>query len=166
MEKAETGGALGGVLRDVRLAFADLFSGSKLDATQEMTFEVLFGLLGAAAQSDGLVTSEETGYTNQLMDQLELTTVGRQVASEAFERGRRKQIDVDAEIARFLERFPIGSPDVKRLHNSLVSLAAADKRLRPGERVFLEHVTESLGFKQELLEIKLRQLLPGTATKG
>jgi DnaJ like chaperone protein len=160
MEKAGTASALGGVMRDVRLAFADLFSG-KLDADQALTVEVLFGLLGALAQADGLVTSEEAGFANELMDQLELTTSGRQLASEAFQRGRRKQVDVDAEVKRFLARFPAGSAEVKRLHDSLVRLAAADQRLRPGERVFLERVTLGLGFRAELLDVKLKQFLPG-----
>lgn len=162
MDKAGKASVVGGVFRDVRLALADLFSGGKLDETQELTIEVLFGLLGALAQADGLVTSEEAGFTNRLMDQLELTMPGRQVASEAFDRGRRKQIDVDAEVSRFLERFPIGSPEIDRLFDNLVRLAAADQRLRPGERVFLERMTDRMGFRIEKLEVKLRQLLPGS----
>jgi DnaJ like chaperone protein len=165
MERIDNTGALAGVFRDVRLAFADMFSG-KLEETQELTLEVLFGLLGALAQADGLVTSEETAFVNQLMDELELATIGRQVATDAFNRGRRRQIDVDKEIDRYVARFPLGSQEVKRLHNSLVSLAAADQRLRPGERVFLEHVTRKLGFKPELLDVKLRMALPESARKG
>jgi DnaJ like chaperone protein len=163
MDKPDGTSALGGVLRDVRLAFADIFSGGKLDPTHELTIEVFFGLLGALAQADGLVTSEEAGFANQLMDQLELTTAGRQLASGAFERGRRKQVDVDAEVKRFLARFPVGSPEVKRLYDNLVRLAAADSRLRPGERVFLERMTVALGFRAELLDVKLKQFMPGLA---
>ncbi len=166
MEKIESTRALAGVFRDVRLAFADLFSNGKLEETQELTLEVLFGLLGALAQADGLVTSEEAAFANQLMEHLELATTGRQVASEAFDRGRRKKIDVDKEIERFLASFPVGSREVRKLHNSLVSLAVADQRIRPGERVFLERVTQKLGFKLELLEIKLKQLLPDSVRKA
>jgi DnaJ like chaperone protein len=166
MEKIENTGALAAVFRDVRLAFADIFSNGKLEEAQELTLEVLFGLLGALAQADGLVTSEEAAFTNQLMDHLKLATTGRQVASEAFDRGRRKKIDVDKEIEKFLARFPAGSAEVRKLHTSLVSLAVADQRIRPGERVFLERVTQSLGLKPELLEVKLRQLLPDSIRKA
>ncbi len=163
--QSEVTGALGGVMRDVRIAFGEMFGGGKLDADQELTIGVLFGLLGALAQADGLVTSEEAAFVNRLMDELELSTRARELANDAFLRGRRKQIDIDAEIARFLARYPKGTPEVTRLFDSVVRLAAADQRLRPAERVFLERFTANLGLSPVALEVKLKQVMPEAPPK-
>lgn len=162
----ENSGAFGGALRDMRMAFADVFGGRKIDADRELTLEVLFGLLGALAQADGLVTSEEAAFVNQLMDELDLSTRARELANDAFLRGRRKQIDIDAEIARFLARYPKGTPEVTRLYDSVVRLAAADQRLRPAERTFLERFTAGLGFSPVSLEVKLKQVMPEPSPKA
>src|SRR5262249_28559494 len=88
MERTEGSGGFGGVFREVRLAFGDMFSGGRQAAQRELTVEVLFGLLGALARADGLVSSEEAEFANHLMEELELSTRVRAVANEAFDRGR------------------------------------------------------------------------------
>ena len=152
------GGGLRAVMREVRLALGD-FIGGKLDPSHELMLQVLFGMLGALAQCDGLVSTEEADYTNDLMEELELGVRARQLASEAFQAGRRRQMDLEKEIQRFLISFPHGSIEVDRLYESLVRLAAADHRIRPGERQFLERVTLGLGFAPEVLEQRLASLL-------
>jgi len=147
-----------GVLREVRIALSDLVGG-KLDPSHEIMLQVLFGLLGALARADGLVSSEEALYTNSLMDELELGTRARALANEAFQNGVRRQVDIDKEIERFLIAFPHGSQEVERLFDSLVRLAAADKKIRPGERVFLERVTLGLGYLPEVLDQRLRSIM-------
>ncbi|HEY2396915.1 MAG TPA: TerB family tellurite resistance protein [Rudaea sp.] len=151
-------GGLRGVMREVRLALGD-FIGGKLDPSHELMLQVLFGMLGALAQCDGLVSTEEADYTNELMEELELGTRARQLATEAFQLGRRRQMDLEKEIQRFLISFPHGSVEVDRLYESLVRLAAADHRIRPGERQFLERVTLGLGFPPEVLDQRLASIL-------
>jgi len=121
--------------------------------------QVLFGLLCALARADGLVSTEEADYTNALMDELDLGTRARQLATEAFDLGCRRQIDLEKEIQRFLISFPHGSSEVDRLYDSLLRLAAADKRIRPGERQFLDRVTQQLGYRVEVLEQRLQSIL-------
>lgn len=150
-------GGLRGVFREVRLALSDLVGG-KLDPSHEIMLQVLFGLLGALARADGVISSEEADYTNSLMDELELGTRARQLATEAFQSGRR-QVDLEREIQRFLITFPHGSTEVDRLYDSLLRLAAADKRIRPGERQFLERVTVGLGYLPETLDQRLRSIM-------
>jgi DnaJ like chaperone protein len=133
--------------------------GGKLDPSQELMLQVLFGMLGALAQADGLVSTEEATYTNTLMEELELGARARQLATEAFQAGRRRQTDLEKEIQRFLISFPHGSIEVERFYDSLLRLAAADHRIRPGERQFLERVTIALGFAPGKLDERLAAVL-------
>jgi DnaJ like chaperone protein len=153
-----SGSGLRRVMREVRLALGD-FLGGKLEPSHELMLQILFGMLGALAQSDGLVSTEEADYTNALMDELELGTRARQLASEAFQAGRRRQMDLEHELQRFLISFPHGSLEVDRLYDSMLRLAAADRRIRPGERQFLERVTVALGYAEKTLDSRLRAIL-------
>jgi DnaJ like chaperone protein len=150
--------AMAGVLRDVRLAIGDMFGG-RLDAKQEVLVGVLFGLLGALARADGVVSTEEAHYTNGLMDELELSSRARKLATEAFDRGCRRQIDLDAEILRLLGSFRRGSNEIDRIYESLLRLAAADAMIRRGERTFLEKVTLGLGYEPAELDARLKRIM-------
>jgi DnaJ like chaperone protein len=156
MALTETSNVLRGAFREVRLALDEMFRGGKLDTERELTVQTLFGLLGALARADGVVSAEEASLTNELMEELELPTQARQLASEAFDRGRRQLLNIDQEIARFLVQFPKGSSQADHLFNSLVRLAMADGRVRPGERTFLEKVTQSLGFSVDVLDTRIK----------
>lgn len=152
---------LGGLLRDLGLGLSDLFGGGKPDADRVLTLEVLFGLLGYLAKLDSLVTSHEAEFINSTMDSLKLSVRERQVAAEAMQRGRNREIDLVGELKRFRALHPIGSPQVEHLYDALVRLAAADERLRPKERQFLETVTVELGYPLEELDSRLARLAHG-----
>jgi DnaJ like chaperone protein len=149
-----------GVLRDVRIALGEMFGAGKLDAKQELSVEVLFGLLGVLSRADGVVSDIEAHFTNELMEELDLSTSARKMASEAFSRGSHKKLNVDAEILRFLKTFPRGSDEVQRIYESLLRLAAVDGTVRRGERMFLEQVTLGLGYEPGELDKRLKQVLP------
>lgn len=151
--------AMGGVLRDVRLALGEMFGGGKLDAKQQLLVQVLFGLLGALARADGVVSSEEAHYTNGLMDELELGTAARKLATTAFDLGCKRQLDPEAEILRLLVAFPRGSSEIDRFYESLLRLAAADSLIRRGERLFLEKITLGLGFEPGELDVRLKRIM-------
>ena len=68
-------------------------------------------------------------------------------------------MDLEKELQRFLISFPHGSVEVERLYDSLLRLAAADHRIRPGERQFLERVTIGLGFAVDRLDARLDAVL-------
>jgi DnaJ like chaperone protein len=149
---------LRGVMREVRLALGDMLGG-KPDPSHDLMLRVLFGLLGSLARADGLVSTEEADYTNALMEELDLGARARQLATEAFDLGCRRQVELEQEMQRFLNTFPHGSSEVDRLYDSLLRLAAADRRIRPGERQFLDRVTHQLGYLPEVLEQRLSAIL-------
>jgi DnaJ like chaperone protein len=144
----------GSLFRDVKLAFGELFSG-KLDPRQELLIQVSFGLLGAMARADGVVSSEEAAMTNTLMDELKLSARARQVATESFATGCRRDYDFAADARRLLTEFRTGSSEIERLYSGLIRLAIADSRIRPGETRFLQQITAALGFSEAELQRRL-----------
>jgi DnaJ like chaperone protein len=161
MASETNAGGFGSLIRDLGLGLSDLFGGGKPDADRVLTLEVLFGLLGYLAKLDSLVTSHEAEFINNMMDTLKLSVRERQVAAEAMLRGRNREIELVAELQRFRGLHPIGSAEVERLYDALLRLAAADERLRPKERQFLEVVTVELGYTLDDLDRRLAELAHG-----
>ena len=148
-------GGLGGILKDLGHSLGGLFGGGQLSAERQTTLEVLFGLLGYLAKLDSLITSHEADFINGLMDQLKLNMREREVASTALEQGRTRGIDPPQSYARFRALHPAGGAECERLFDALVQLAAADERLRPKERAFLEQAAVELGFEISDLDRRL-----------
>ena len=154
---------IGGMMREMRLTLAEMLTGGKLEPGKELTLEVLFGLLGYLSNIDSIVTDHEVELINGLMDELNLPIQARHRALDAIERGRKRQLDVAEELKRYTAVYPTSSPETRFLYDSLLKLAAADKRIRPREREFLQEVTTRLGFPTKELEPRLLRLLQGVA---
>lgn len=147
-------GFVGAVLSGVSSTLGGLFGGAP-DAKEEVSIEVLFGLLGLLAKADSIVTSHETELVNGLMVELKLSSRGKRIAHEAFQRGRNNQLTASYELQRFLDVFPKGSPEVAQLYDGLLRLAAADGRIRQVEREFLVDITKRLGYDLKVLDDRL-----------
>ena len=154
---------IGNMMREMRLTLTEMFSGGKLEPGKELTLEVLFSLLGYLSNIDSIVTDHEVELINALMDELNLPIQARHRALDAIERGRKRQIDIAAELKRYTAVYPTGSAELRFLYDSLLRLAAADKRIRPREREFLQEVTTRLGFPTKELEPRLLRLLQGVS---
>lgn len=142
------------VFSEVRDALGGLFGG-KLDAKHEALVQGMFGLLGAMARADGVVSTEEAAFTNTLMDEIKLSSRARQLATEAFARGSKRDYDVDREASKLTSVFSRDSDELRRVYESLIRLAMADAMIRPGERRFLEKITLGLGFASEELDNRI-----------
>ncbi|MEO6155929.1 MAG: TerB family tellurite resistance protein [Thermomonas sp.] len=145
----------GGVLADIRLLLSDLLGLGKPDPEKQMVIEVFFGMMGYLAKADRLVSSHESNLANSLMDEIDLSLAARRIAMEAFDRGMRKDIHINAELLRFTDVHPPGSPEAKRLHNVLVRLVASDGRLNPGEYDLMKQVGQDLGIPIGTLDAQL-----------
>jgi len=145
-------------LAQIGRALGSLFS-TKLDTRQEVLIQALFGLLGGMARADGVVSAEEARYTNGLMDEMQLGTNARKLAAEAFDRGCRRDYDIEGEMLRLLSTYARGSSEIDRIYENLIRLAAADHTIRRGERSFLEKMTLGLGFEPEELDRRLKKVM-------
>jgi len=157
-DKAVPASTMQSVFRDVKQTLGGIFGG-KLDAKHEALVRGMFSLLGAMARADGVVSTEEANFTNGLMDEIKLTTRARQVATEAFTLGCKRDFDLEAEMLRLLKEYPRGSGEIVRVYDCLLRLAAADSMIRPGERRYLEKVTLGLGFEPGELDVRLKKFM-------
>lgn len=153
----ESKGALGGVIRDIKSVVSGLFSGGRLEPEKQMAIEVLFAMLGVVAGADSIVTTHEAEFVNDLMDEIGLSGKGRELAFAAFNRGRRREVNIDGDLDKLLAVYPKGTQEVARVFDSLVRIAAADGRMRPSERQILEQITVKLGYSDEVLTQRLEQ---------
>lgn len=149
-------GGLAALLSGLKHTLGDLFHGGKLDAELEVMVEVLFGLAGYLARADSIVTTQEADFVNRLMDELDLPTRGRQLALDSFARGRLREIDLQHQTQLFLQTY--GRAEVDRLYDALLGLAAADGRIRPREREFLQEITIRLGYDADVLDRRLQAM--------
>ena len=146
-----------GALLDIRLLLTDLLGLGRPDPDKQMVIEVFFGLMGYLAKADRLVSSHESNLANGIMDEINLSLAARRIAMEAFDRGMRKDIHINAELLRFTDVHSAGSAEAERLHNVLVRLVASDGRLNPGEYELMKQVGHDLGIPVETLDAKLAE---------
>lgn len=158
MSSENTSGGIGGVLRDLRSAVGELFTGGKLSKERQVPVEVLFSLIGYVAKADSIVTSHEAEFVNTLMDELDLPSGGRALANEAFERGRQRAITIAQEVDRIADVYPAGSSERLQWLDTLIRVAMADGRLFPRERATLEEIAIALGFSADTLRLRLAEL--------
>ncbi len=142
----QLGGMIGGIF------------GGRLSAEEQVQVEVLFGLIGFLAKADGLITSYESEFANQMMDNLKLSLGGREKALNAFNSGRTTGYDVEAEVKRFSALHPSGSEEMERLFEALLRLSLSDGRMYRRERDALERVATAFGLTNDALEARLRAL--------
>ena len=141
----------------VKEALGGIF-GRGLSEERRMEVEVLFGLIGFLAKSDGLITSYEAEYTNKLLDALELNLDGRAVAMGAYDQGRTAGYDVEGNASRFLAKYPAGSEEMEKLFESLLQLALSDDRIYPRERQALQRLAAAFGVSDKSLDQRLANL--------
>ena len=120
-----------------------------------MVIEVIFGLMGYLAKADRLVSSHESNLANTIMDESELSMTARRIAMESFERGMLRNINVHADLLRFINAHPAGSAPAERLYDALLRLATSDGRLDPREYDTMVQVTRDFGLPAVTLDNRL-----------
>ena len=143
-----------GMWKSVKNALGGFF-GPGLSDERRMEVEVTFGLIGFLAKSDGLITSYESEFTNQLLDHLELNLDGRAIAMAAYDAGRTKGYDVETAVARFSERYKVGSQEMENLFDSLLRLSLSDGRVYPREREALVRLATAFGLSEKQLDQRM-----------
>lgn len=139
----------------------------KKTTRQALFMQTTFAVLGHLSKSKGRVTEEDIQLANRLMAQMQLDDAGRQMAREAFSRGKES----DFPIRQVIREFRIGCgqrADLLRMFLRIqVQAAFADSQLHQGEQEVLYVIAEELGlsrlqFEQMLaMEMAARQFAQG-----
>lgn len=147
------------MLRRVGRAVGDLL-GVAPDARTASVLRARYGLLGALAAVDHIVTSHEVELVAALMDRDHLSLAERAIAVAAFEDGRRRRIDALQAVADVLEGARCGRADPAQFLDDLIALAASDGRIRRTERGWLLAVCACMNMDHEGFDRRVRELHP------
>jgi DnaJ like chaperone protein len=146
-----------GVWQHVKSVFGGMLA-SSLTPDKLMEVEVLFGLIGFLAKSDGLITSYENDFSDRLLDELHLNKKDRDRVADAYTEGARAGYDVEAAVARFSAQHALGSEQMENVFETLLRLALSDGRVYPRERMALERLAAAFGVTVKSLDQRLAAL--------
>jgi DnaJ like chaperone protein len=147
-----------GMWQHLKNTVGGMFGVSGLTSDGKVEVEVLFGMIGFLAKSDGLITSYESDFAAKLQDDMHLNTAAVEIARAAFDRGRASGFDVESEAHRFLALHKQGSEQFDRMFDALLGLSLSDDRVYPRERQALERVATAFGVSIKLLDQRMNNL--------
>jgi DnaJ like chaperone protein len=165
-------GGISGLLLGAAIGFA---VGRILQATvrrrlltvQSQFLETTFVVMGAICKADGVVTRDEIRATEAVFVRLGLTPEQKDAARAAFTRGKAPELDLDAEVDRFVQTARGGAVLFQLFLQVQLLAVIADGQVHPAERAMLVRVARRLGLGEAdvaRLEALLRAAAAGAAT--
>lgn len=109
----------------------------------------LFQLLGRLAKADGRVDESEIAVCEHLMQRLGLDGARRHAAVEAFQHGKREDVDLASAYAE----LRLSRQHAPMFLEIFVEMALADGRIEPEERRLLGKFAWMLGIRESVLEL-------------
>jgi len=159
------GAAIGFVLGRVLQATAR----QRLLTVQSQFLDTTFVVMGAICKADGVVTRDEIRATEDVFVRLALTPEQKVAARAAFTRGKAPDLDLDAEVDRFVQTARGGAVLFHLFLQVQLLAVIADGQVHPAERALLVRVARRLGLGEgdvARLEALLRAATAGAATAG
>ncbi len=141
----------------------------RLLSVQSQFLETTFVVMGAICKADGVVTRDEIRATEDVFVRLGLTAEQKVVARAAFTRGKAPDLDLDAEVDRFVQTARGGGVLFQLFLQVQLLAVIADGQVHPAERAMLVSVARRLGLGEgdvARLEALLRAAASGAATAG
>jgi DnaJ like chaperone protein len=126
----------------------------RLAAAQAQFLESTFAVMGAMCKADGVVTRDEIATAEAMFERLNLSSEQRAAAKVAFGRGKAKDFDVDAEVARFARAAHGYRPLLVMFLQVQCAAVAGDGNVHPAEHALLVRIARILG----LSEVDVAQL--------
>lgn len=141
----------------------------RLMGIQSQFLESTFAVMGCLCKADGRVSEDELEASRQLWDRLRLNEAQRAQARADFNRGKRSDFDLDAELAR-IRQIATHQPALRQVFLQVqLAAVAADGKLHPAEHEMLMRVVRGLGCSQDeiaRIEAMLRGGPPGGGEQG
>lgn len=146
-------GGLRGMIVSLVLSYAlswlaRKFVVQKLASIQEQFLETTFAVMGAVCKVDGVVTRDEIAMAESFFVRLNLSPERKEQAKAAFNRGKAKDFDLDAEVREFAD----ASRGQRALHMMLLqielSAVMGDGKVHPAEHQMIVRVARLLGLTE------------------
>lgn len=137
----------------------------KLAKVQTQFLDAVFAVTGALSKADGRVTADEIAAVEAMFTRMHLSAAARQNAIAAFNRGKRADFDLDAEVARFAAASR-GQHLLRQMFlQVLLTTLASDGQVHPAEHTMLLRVARGLGLSEAEV-VSLEAMLRGGARAG
>jgi DnaJ like chaperone protein len=140
----------------------------RLLTVQSQFLETTFVVMGALCKADGVVTRDEIRVTEEVFLRLRLSPEQKESARAAFTRGKAPDLNLEAEVDKFVQAARGGVLFQLFLQVQLLAVTA-DGQVHPAERAMLVRVARRLGLSEEdvaRLEALLRAGAGGAAAPG
>ncbi|CAM2809233.1 co-chaperone DjlA [Vibrio rarus] len=125
-------------------------------AQQAEFFQAAFSVMGHVSKAKGKVTQEDIQLATIMMQRMQLNESQRQVAQEAFRKGKSASFPL-RDVLNRVKEVASRRRDLMQFFLELqISAAFADGSIHPNERDVLHIVAEVLGFSAEQLERRLK----------
>lgn len=125
---------------------------------QSLFMQTTFAVMGHLSKAKGRVTNEDIQLATAIMDRMQLSADQRQLAQEAFTRGKA----TDFPIRQAISEFRIGCGERKDLLRMFleiqIQVALSDQELHPNEKEVLFIVAEELGYSSFQFEQMLAMI--------
>lgn len=112
---------------------------------QQLFFQTTFAVMGHVSKSKGRVTEQDIQLAQSLMARLELDNQARQMAQDAFSRGK----ETDFPLRQVIREFRLGCgrrPDLLRMFLDIqIQTALSDGQLEVNEKQLLGIIAQELG---------------------
>jgi len=157
-------GAMAGVVAGAALGhllLTRLFARG-LDTVRARFLDSTFSVMGALCKADGRVTDDEIRIAERFFARLALSSEQRRAAQAAFNRGKRDDFELDAELARLRAVAGRAPALLKFFLEVQLSAITADGVVHPEEHALFLRVARGLGISEADLE-RLEAMLRGSA---
>lgn len=120
----------------------------KLASVQGQFLESTFAVMGALCKADGVVTRDEIAIAEAMFERLHLSGEQREIAKEAFNRGKSPGFDLDAEVGAFGRVVHGQRPLLVMFLQIQCSAIAGDGNVHPAEHQMLVRIARLLGLSE------------------
>ena len=145
------------------------FVTGSLRVAQSQLIETTFSIMGALCKADNVVTRDEINAVEQIFTMWRLQGAAREQAKAAFNRGKQREFDLDAEVDKFAKISHGRGPLLQLFLQLQIMAVAADGRVDPAEHAMLVRIARRLGLSEadvSQLEALLRAATGGPSGAG
>jgi DnaJ like chaperone protein len=136
----------------------------KLVEVQAQFLESTFAVMGALCKADGVVTRDEIAIAESMFERLHLSIAQREIAKNAFNRGKAPGFDLDGEVRKFAQVSHGHRPLLAMFLQVQAAAIAGDGNVHPAEHAMLVRVARLLGLSEA--DVAQLEALLRTGSRG